>query len=425
MTEKLYEIRSEFKSFNGDGCGNNGTQMAVYYPLEKTERTKIAVLAMHQSNYMGFSPMVEMAKRGFIAAGIGLKNRSRKVRDANPKYWLEECSVCIDYLKSIPGVEKVVLMAHSQGGCMLSAYQYIAENGTDRFRNDGRTIPFPEVEKLTPADGLMLLDGNYGIMDVMALDPAVRTLDNGYSRIPELDLYNPDNGYDPARTNQTYPEEFAVRFQRAQVAYYKELLAMAKERYEKIKAGRGQFLDDEIIFIPGAGGGSSNNKLFCQDSRWLGRTAKPRKLLHADGTITEEVVYTNRTTGHSTPSDLMNGGQLASVKYLLQTELRFDDDWGYDECSIHGMDEKFNYLSTRENVKGIHVPLLCEGNHASHEFVNMEITYENAVSADKDYIALAGSRHDFTPVSPEFGDVLSAVSDYFAAWLAKPGRFID
>ena len=85
--------------------------------------------------------------------------------------------------------------------------------------------------------------------------------------------------------------------------------------------------------------------------------------------------------------------------------------------------EYVTYLSTRENVKGIHVPLLCQGNQASHEFVNMEITYEMSASADKEYLALAGSCHDYTPVTPEYGDVLGAVCDYFEQWLCKPGRF--
>ena len=155
MKEKLYEIRSEFHTFYTDRCGNGGTGLSVYYPKEKTPRSQIAVIAIHPSGYMGFSPMIEMAKRGFIAAGV--MQRQRHVDG-----WLREYKTCIDFVKKIPGVKKVVLMGHSQGGCTTSCYQYIAENGIARFKNTDRIIPFPDVEPLTPADGLILTDANYG-----------------------------------------------------------------------------------------------------------------------------------------------------------------------------------------------------------------------------------------------------------------------
>lgn len=416
--EKLYEIRNEFFSFHTDRCGNNGTGLTIYYPKEKTQRSEIAVIAMHATDYMGFSPMVEMAKRGFIAAGVAPRRR-------DVGGWLLECKTCVDFVKKHTGVKKVVLMGHSQGGCMMSCYQYIAENGISRFKNTERIVPFPDIEPLTPADGLMLLDANYGIMSVLALDPAVRDLNNGYARVPELDIFNPENGYAPNGSH--YNKEFVRRFQKAQIRMYKDLLAYAQERYELIKQGRGMFTDDEPILIPGAAGGSSNNKPFCMDVSLLGRTSVARPLLHADGSITEDrIVHTTRTPVDSVHSSVYHGGASSTtVRTLLQNELRFDDDFGYDECTMWGMDENFNYLSTRANAKGIHVPTLFQGNTASHEFVNMDMTYMVSASRDKEIIMSEGSCHDFAPVHEKYGDTLTASAKFFADWLAKPGRFID
>lgn len=417
MKEKLYEIRNEFHRFGGDRCGNNGTGMTIYFPTEKTERSEVAVMAMHSSDYMAFFPMVEMAKRGFIAAGVAPRRR-------DVQGWLMECKTCVDYLKSIPGVKKVVLMGHSQGGCRMGSYQYIAENGISRFKNTDRIIPFPDVEPLTPADGLMLIDANYGIMSVLALDPAVRTLKSGYSRIPELDIYNVENGYDPKGSH--YNKDFVRRFQKAQVKMYKELLCMAQERMEKISAGRGDFEDDEPILIPGGAGGSNNNKLFCQDISLLGRTSNPQPLLHADGTITTEIAHTVRIPVDAISSTrLSRGASMTTVKTLLEEELKFDDDFGYDECTMWGADGNFNYLSTRENVKGINVPLLCQGNTASHEFVNTEFNFMAAASKDKEIFMTEGSCHDYSPVNVKYGDTLTTTSTVFAKWLAEPGRFLD
>jgi hypothetical protein len=105
---KLHEITNRFYRFDGDLCGNNGTGLTVYRPVEKTEFSKIAVLAMPGLDYMGFYPIVEMARRGFTAAGIAPKNPN------SIKAQMEECSDCITFLKNLPGVEKVVLMGYSR-----------------------------------------------------------------------------------------------------------------------------------------------------------------------------------------------------------------------------------------------------------------------------------------------------------------------
>ena len=416
MTQKLYDIKNEFHRFGGDRCGNGGTGLVVYYPTEQTDFSEIAILTMHGADYMGFYPMVELAKRGFVAAGVAPGRR-------DVKGWLAECKCCVDFLKSMPGVKKVVLMGHSQGGCMMSCYQYIAENGTARFANTDRIIPFPQIEPLTPVEGLMLLDANYGIMQVLALDPGVRSLRSGYARIPQLDIYNPDNGYVP--NGSRYHKEFIRRFQRAQIKQYNDLLDMAMDRMAKINAGRGDFEDDEPVLIAGAAGGSSNNKLFCQDISLLGRTSVPQPLLHADGSLTIEIVHTTRPPEDAVPSSRYHrGASLTTVRTLLEQQLRFDEDFGYDECNMWGLDDNFNYLSTRANVKGITVPLLCQGNSASHEFVNTEFNFVAAASADKEIFITEGSCHDYYPVDKKYGDTLTITCNYIADWLAKPGRFL-
>ena len=409
-------ISGQFFSFETDRCGNGGTELVIWLPEKMGEKSEIAVIAMHAGGYTNFTPMKAMAERGFIAAGVSSKDRSMQGL-------LHAMNLAIQEVKARTNAKKIILMAHSQGGCILSLYQYIAENGTGRFtKYIDRLVPFPEIEALIPADGLMLLDGNYGIMSVMALDPGVRVLDGSYERIPELDIFNPDNGYRPGASH--YPDDFIRAYQKAQIALYKSLLSYAKERREAIQSGKSHFRDDEPVLIPGGAGGSSNNKPFIMDSRLLGRTAKPRMLLHPNGSWTEEIVYTNRERPDSVPSWLYRGAAKTTVMQLLQGEMRFSDDFGYDDCHIWGIDEDFLYYSTRENVKYIHVPLICQGNTASHEFVNMEITYENAVSLDKEYFASLGSCHDFAPVSPEYDGIGERIYDHLAEWAGKEGRFL-
>ena len=74
--EKIYEIRSEFHHLN-----QRRIDLAIYRPVEPSERSEIAVLALHNSNYMSFPPAVELAKRGFLTAGAFLPPQHKDVQD--------------------------------------------------------------------------------------------------------------------------------------------------------------------------------------------------------------------------------------------------------------------------------------------------------------------------------------------------------
>ncbi|MBQ3864348.1 MAG: hypothetical protein II781_00690, partial [Clostridia bacterium] len=212
-------ITGEFFSYETDRCGNGGLELVIWRPEKETKYSKVAVIAMHAGRYTNFTPMKAMAERGFIAAGVAAKGRG-------VASLMHAMNLAIQEVKKHTKAEKVVLMAHSQGGCVLSLYQYIAENGTKRFTKfTDRLVPFPEIEPLVPADGLMMLDGNYGIMSMMALDPGVRVMDGSYERIPELDLFNPDNGYKPGES--CYSDDFIRAYQKAQLKLYRDLLAYA------------------------------------------------------------------------------------------------------------------------------------------------------------------------------------------------------
>ncbi len=407
--EKLYEYTSEFYRLPGH------VPLALYKPKEKSPNSRVAILAMHRGDYLSFPILKELAKHGFVAAGA---NPSR--RDAEG--WLLNYKTAVEFMRSYPGVKKLVLLGHSQGGCMMSCYQYIAENGAKRFQQQDRLVPFPELPELPKGDGLMLLDSNYGIMEVLAMDPSVRNWDNGFDRIPELDLYNPENGYDPKGSH--YTDEFIARFQKAQIEFYEDVLNYCRERMEAIRKGRGRMGDDEPLFIAGSRTGSSNNKLLSQDIRLLGRTKEACPTLISDGSIVEKVSYTVRPAVDARKPDKYDGGVATTVKTILADERRFHN-FGYNECEMWGDDWDFNYLRTCGNVKGIHVPLLITGNTGSHEFINAEMNYVNAVSEDKSLIIVEGATHNFDPIDPKYGDTLGNAGTAIAGWLAGEGRFLD
>ena len=81
----------------------------------------------------------------------------------------------------------------------MSAYQAVAENGPEIFRGPEIIYPYPDNEALPKADGIMLLDSNFGnaAMQLFSLDPAVEDENSGKMINESLDLFSPENGFDP------------------------------------------------------------------------------------------------------------------------------------------------------------------------------------------------------------------------------------
>ena len=109
-------------------------------------------------------------------------------------------------------------------------------------------------------------------MTLLSLDPAVTSEDNGKNLDPELDLFNPANGYDPE--GSTYSDEFIRKYQKAQGERNNRLIDAALERLHALESGKGKYADDEPFIVPGGAQNGFNNKLFPQDIRLLSRTRK-------------------------------------------------------------------------------------------------------------------------------------------------------
>ena len=89
---------------------------------------------------------------------------------------------------------------------------------------------------MPPADGLILLDSSlgFGAITLVTLDPAVADENKATLRIPEVDLFNPANGFHPP-TGGTYSSAFIQKYAAAQ----------AKEDGEADSNGLGQAGDTQ------------------------------------------------------------------------------------------------------------------------------------------------------------------------------------
>jgi hypothetical protein len=285
---------------------------------------------------------------------------------------------------------------------------------------------------LPKADGLMLVDTNWGLgaMMLFSIDPAVSGEDNGRALNPALDLFNPQNGFNAAGSK--FSAEFVRKFLTAEGKRNNQLIATALDRLEKIKAGKGLYSDDEPLTIPGANFRGGNNRLFSEDTELWAHTRKAWPLLHSDGSVATQIVNSVRVPENVTSltASLERGALKTTVRKFLSTyAVRVTADYGYDADTVRGIDWASSYNCPPGNVEGVTAPLLIMGMTGHWEYMAAETTYEHAKSADKTLAYVEGATHLYTTCTKcekrpgEFGDTQKTTYDYVDAWLSKPGRF--
>ena len=412
-----------------------GAPGVLYEPARPGAKAETAVFVMHSSvDYLSFSACTELSQRGYrVLCANNSTGKSGVSNDGILDQVLIEAGAGIAWLRKLPGVKHVVLLGHSGGGTVMSAYQFVAEGGIKACQTADKIWKCPDsLADLPPADGVMLVDSNWGLaaMTLFSIDPAVKDEAAGDKLDPKLDMFNPANGFRPS--GSSYSSGFAKTFLAEEGKRNDALLAKAEGEWHAIAAGLGPYSDDAPFVVPGASLLGGNNKLFSQDVRLMSHTRKPWPLLHADGKATTEIVRSVRVAENTrslTPS-LIQGALKTTVRnYLNNYAIRTGPDFGYDEDSVKGVDWASTYASPPGDVQGIGAPLLVMGMTGHWEFLASETIYDLAHSQDKTLAFVEGATHLYETCKPcerhpgEFGDTRKTTYDYIDGWLSKPGRF--
>ena len=388
----------------------------LYEPVELCEKSRIAIVNVHSdSDYLDFPISAAMARRGYRSFGGQVFGTTLDEK-------LLDVKRIVEFLRALPGVEKVILMGHSGGATLMTAYQNAAENGIGILKSDNLIYKctLSDDEVLPPADGVMLLDANWGncAMTLFSIDPAIVEEGNGMKLDPALDTFNPDNGFDPAGAH--YPKEFLDRFFAAQAERNNRIVDMALERLRALEAGEGMFRDDEPFNVAGAAQFAPCNKLFPQDLSLIAHTKQERDLIHADGSVTHEIVRSLRGPKFN---------KSVTRSFLSERAVYAKPDYYFYADGVEGVDWDNVYCSAVPNVRKIHAPLLCMGMTGGYEFLASEVIYDNAASEDKYIAFVEGATHNFSPEHEveqfpgQFGDTEKITFDFVDKWLSAPGRF--
>jgi pimeloyl-ACP methyl ester carboxylesterase len=398
--------------------------LGMYYvPINPNEKSNVGVVIMHcEQNYMAFPMGPALASQGYRVV----------VCEAREGGILEDKFIPINrairFLKS-QGADKVVLMGHSGGATLMTAYQAVAENGVEVFQGAEKIWKCQLKAKVEPADGIMLIDPNYGnaVMLLISLDPSIEEEGNGTRLNNKWDILSSANGYTEEKAN--YSKQFQSEYRQAQARRNNKLINIALERLSLIQSNHGKYVDDEPFVIAGGSQIKPNNRMIPQDVRLLSVSKQEHDLLHGDGSITHELIHSVRTkeVDKCFSSFYGMGANRNTIKGFLSSQaIRTQGvDFNVTESEVVGVDWDSSYASPIGNVKHIKVPMLTMGMTGSYEYLAAEMIYDNASMDDKEICFVHGAGHNLKPNHlaerqvDEFGDTEGAVYNHMGKWLER------
>ncbi len=268
----------------------SATKGALYYPDPAIYPTPhVGVIAMHRdSNYLSHISTKELPKRGFVVLGMNPRCDNNEAACAPWENNALDVKQGVNYLRSLPGITKVVLLGHSGGGPTMTFYEAVAEQGVGFCQQPNKLVKCSDaLAGLPPVDGVMLMDAHPGngvnavrsISADVTNDKAVLNRGQEPQTNWRLDPFNPRNGYRPDGKTH-YSKAFKRRYFRAQSTRMNYLIDQAQKRLAEAEAN-GQ--DDAPFVVP-----MGDNARLSQIDLGIDRgTLQPRKLLKNDGTVND------------------------------------------------------------------------------------------------------------------------------------------
>jgi hypothetical protein len=403
--------------------GSEADEGLLYEPTPPGPRAGIALLFSHpDGNTFGYIIGPQMARRGYRILMV-----NHHGPEVGPWVYASGISRGIDYLRSLPGVKRVVVVGHSGGAHLMAFYEDVAEHGPSACDGAQKLYPCPAagLSNLARPDGIILLDPPLGAFHAMSgVDPAVK----GNARIAALDAFSAANGFNALTGSGNYSVAFAERFYAAQGARNARIVDRALARLHAIEEGKGQFKDDEPFIVPGMGVNAAGARLYQTDpSAFLAYTKRPHLLLEPHGRTAEVIVRSVRPPMGAFARDLGTLDVMTQDttvrRFLANYAIRTTPRYAIAVDRIKGVDWDSAVTSVPANARGITVPALVMVMTCHYFVVPGEIIYDHLASKDKTYAAVEGATHMFRPCRPQYGNTVKRTFDYVNAWLSKPGRF--
>ena len=403
----------------------SGGARALLYRPDNNPSPSVGVLTVHRTGDKFTAPeCTELSRRGFAVLCLNTRFQNNEALVDFEKIPLD-VKQGVEYLKK-QGVAKVILLGHSGGGATTTFYQATAEAGPSFCQGPTKLTQCDNsLAGLPRADGLMLLDAHPSNASnaLRAINPAVFNEDRPDLVDPALDPFNPANGYNPEGQSH-YPPEFVKRYSEAQSKRMNQWIERALRIRKLMKEGSWIYPDNDALIIPRGNDRSTN--IFAMDTSVQCCTKRPQRLLKNDGTIATQIIKsvrppdTTRAKMNGTFGDgsfNLGGTRVLTIKsFLSANAIRSTDSLDYS---------KIDWCTTNNSVpcalKTITVPLLIVAMQGHYFVTDSEYFLDIAKSADKEFIAIEGATHGFTPCGDceggPYNNSVKNLFDYVAKWI--------
>jgi hypothetical protein len=378
-------VMKQFVQFPGGAQG-------LYWVPSSGPVSHIAFLAVHRTaDFLMHPSTQELPKRGFSVLGMNTRFQNNEER-VNWELIALDVRAGVRFLRSQPGITKVILIGHSGGGPTTSYYQAVAENGLSYCQGPNKLTQCSssQLAGFTPADradGIVFTDAHPGntVNRLRSLNGSVQSEDNPRITSADLDPFSVKNGFNPDG-DSVYSEDFVRRYTDAQSRRMNNLIEMALQIKADIEAGKHVPTDNDafVAYRNSARLSDFSTGVHCC-------TLQPRKLLKNDGTVDgSQIVHTVRVpdpgnkeddAGYASGTLVLNLTSFLSASAIRSTNSLDGIDW----CSSNN--------STPCAVAQISVPTLVMSMQGHYFIRDGEHIYESSVSGDKDFVVVEGATH--------------------------------
>lgn len=204
----------------------------LYWTSKNHPRPKVAVIAAHpRVDFSEHYAFPQLLRAGYACLGANLRSLKNDVNCIHEQLLLDMAAY-MQWLRDEKGIEKVVWLGNSGGGSLGCFYQAQAKAAPAqrlKVTPAGRPVPLAEIEM--PTFDAMVISAAHigqGLIVNETIDPSVVDEHRPLLTDPNLDMYDPANGFRPAPEWSHYAPEFVERYRAAQLARVARLDAVAR-----------------------------------------------------------------------------------------------------------------------------------------------------------------------------------------------------
>lgn len=220
----------------------------VFGTLHKVDGSRTVITLMHPRQQLAHHPMIDY----FLRMGVSVWTQDTRSPNNDINLIHEQAILDVaagQVLLRDLGFESLLTFGHSGGGTLM-AY-YIEQAAMEpAFRLDvtpaGKPIALAGAQMPVP-DGALFLAPHpgQGIVLMNCIDPSVADDADPMSIIPELDMFDPANGFAGPGISSSYTDDFLTEYRKAQLRRIKHIDSVAKERAAEAADARIKFATTE------------------------------------------------------------------------------------------------------------------------------------------------------------------------------------